>query len=579
MSFISVLFTILGGLGLFLLGIKLMEDGLHSLAGEYLKRVLAILTKNRFASLLAGFIMTTAIQSSSATTAMLVGFINAGFASVTNSLGFLLGANIGTTTTAQIMSFKLDQYSLPVIGIGAMMYLFFPYRERIKYAGLTITGLGMLFFGMVVMKDAITPHAAIIGQWFLLCDAHSFWTMILGLLVGIAGASLIHSGAALGILIAFASSGIITDIANAIPIIMGCEIGTCSATMLACLRTNRAAKKAAMAHVLFNTLGALFVLCTFPIWPQLIEKTSDSIVRQIANTHTISSLVKCVLFLPILPLFIKMLNWLIPDKIVTTIDLISKYKSFARSENLNKDSLDTPSLALLQTHKEIAVMIQVITKMITGIQQSMFQGQEDKILKVKHYEDIVDNIKHDVRDYVALLAQQRLTTKQSVEITTILEGASELERVGDHIESMLKYVLLATKEKVMVLDDNNKTRIIHIINRCVELGNLIQEGVNHNDGETINKIFNLIKQIEKDTKAARDYYIGCLRSGSWNLFSDMSFVEFIAIMEKYTRHCRSFTAKYLKQLHEMEHRHQYKFIQKPEVKPEVKPETKPEEKK
>ena len=422
------------------------------------------------------------------------------------------------------------------------------------------------------MKDAITPHASIIGQWFLLCNAHSFWTMILGLLVCIIAASLVHSGAALGILIAFASSGIITDIANAIPIILGCEIGTCIAAVLACLRTNRAARKAALAHVVFNVLGALFVLSTFSVWTHLVERTSDSIVRQIANAHTISSLIKCVLFLPVLPLFLRALNWVVPDKIETTIDLLSKYKSFARSENLNKDNLTTPSLALLQTHKEISAMIQVVTKMITGIQQSLFQGQEDKILKVKHYEDIVDNIKHDVRDYVALLAQQQLTTKQSVEVTTILEGASELERVGDHIESMLKYVLLATKEKVMVLDDNNKARIEHIIVRCVELGNLIQECVNNNTGETIGKISILIKQIEKDVKTARDYYTGCLRSGSWNLFSDMSFVEFINIMEKYTRHCRSFTAKYLKQLHEMENKNKYKFIEKPV-------ETKPEEKK
>jgi Na+/phosphate symporter len=195
--------------------------------------------------------------------------------------------------------------------------------------------------------------------------------------------------------------------------------------------------------------------------------------------------------------------------------------------------------------------------MITGIQLSLFQGQEDKILKVKHYEDIVDNMKRDIRDYVSLLAQQQLTTKQSVEITTILEGASELERVGDHLESMLKYVLLATKEKVMVLDNNNRSKIEHIINRCVELSNLIQEC---NSPEIISSITSLIKQIEKDTKAAREYYIGCLRSGSWNLFSDMSFIEFITIMEKYTRHCRSFTGKYLKQLHETS-QCKYKFVE------------------
>ena len=556
---LNILFGVLGGLGLFLLGIKLMEDGLHHLAGEYLKRILSILTKNRFASLLAGLLMTAAIQSSSATTAMLVGFINAGFASVANSLGFLLGANIGTTTTAQIMSFKLDQYALPVLGLGALLYLFFPNRERIKNAGLVIAGLGMLFFGMVVMKDTIAPHTNTIGQWFLLCNAHSFWTMMLGLLVGILGASLVHSGAALGILIAFASTGIIVDVANAIPIIVGCEVGTCTAAALACLRANRAAKKAAAAHILFNIIGALFVLSTFPVWPWLVAQTSSSIVRQIANMHTLSSLAKCILLLPVLPLFSRMLDWLIPDKNETSIDLINKYKSFARSENLNKDNLTTPSLALLQTHKEIGVMAQVISKMITGIQQSLFQGQEDKLLKVKHYEDIVDNMKRDIRDYVSLLAQQQLTTKQSVEITSILEGASELERVGDHLESMLKYVLLATKEKVMVLDANNRSKIEYIINHCVELGNLIQQC---NGSEAIGNITSLIKQIEKETKTAREYYIGCLRSGSWNLFSDMSFVEFITIMEKYTRHCRSFTGKYLKQLHEINNKHKYKFVGK-----------------
>jgi len=564
MSTLDIIFSIFGGLGLFLLGIKLMEDGMHQFAGEYLKRIMSILTKNRWASLLAGVILTTITQSSSATTSMVVGFVNAGFTTVANTLGFMLGANIGTTTTGQLMSFKLDIYALLILGIGVVLYLFHSRHEKIRNAGLSFTGLGMLLFGMVVMKQSIIPiqQSGIIEQWFLYCNSATLTSMLIGLAVGIVGAALIHSGAAVGILITLAATGAIKNIEDVVPIIAGCEIGTCTAVVLASLRTTRTAKKAALAHVLFNTIGSLFVLVTMSTWVYVVRWIDTDIIRQIANLHTLSSLIKCALFLPILPLANRALNWILPDKIETTVDLIAKYKTFARSENLNKESLDTPSLALLQTHKEIGVMILVIMKMITCIQQALLQGQDDKILKVKHYEEIVDNIKHDIRDYMTLLSRHQVSAKQSIEIAAILEGASELERVGDHVESMIKYVNLA-KEKTMVLDDNNRSRIEAIMARCIELAVTIQECVG-NSAQDVSKVTLLIKQLEKDIKTARDYYMGCLKSGSWNVLSDMSFSEFITIMEKFVRHCRSFTGKYLKQLHEIEMK-RHRLVKKEEI--------------
>ena len=557
MDITQILLTLFGGLGLFLLGIKLMEDGLHQLASDCLRQMMNAITKNRWVSLLTGIVLTTLVQSSSATTSMVVGLINAGLTNLRDTLGFLLGANIGTTTTGQIIAFKLDVYGLPILGVGVLLYLFFK-NEKTRGAGLSLIGFGMLFFGMLTMKQAIIPLQT--EQWLATYNLNSIWSMLLGMAIMIPIAAFIHSGASIGILIALGSAGTFHNLSEVIPLILGSEIGTCAAACLASMRTNRAAKKSALAHVFFNTMGAVLVFASYPLWVWVIDKTADSLPRQIANMHSLSSVIKCLIFLPLLPLVERMFNWCLPDNTETIVDLINKYKTFKKSQNLDKSYLNTPSIALIQTHKELGAMVQFTTKMAVAVQQAVLDGKEEGLLKIVKFEEIVDNIKRDIRDYLTLLSLHHPTTKQSIEITTLLEGASEIERVADHFEKMSNFTRLI-KEKVMVLDTNNRSRVAHIVMRAVELISLIYDSLGNPSNEAINKINNLEKQLEKDIKAAKDYYTDCLRRGSWNLFSDLSFMELLSVSEKICRHCRSFTIKYIKPLYQHSTA-KYKFVAK-----------------
>lgn len=561
MDVAQIIFTLLGGLGLFLFGIKQMEDGLRQLAGDYFKQLMTALTRNRFIGMIVGFVVTTLTQSSSATTVMVVGFINAGFITFAQALGFILGANIGSTTTGQLMSFKLDRYALLMLGIGAILYLFSSTeREKIRNGGLALLGFGMLFFGMAVMKDAIVPlqEGGYIEHWFSMCNAHSTWSIILAILIGAGATAVVQSsGATVGIIIALGACGVVRSIADVIPLILGCEIGTCATALLASLRTNRAASKSAVAHTLINIFGCVIVLASFRVWVYIVPLTAGSMPRQIANAHTLFSLVKCLCFLPLIPIVVRVLDWVLPDKTPTMIDLLT-YRTFNKSEYLHKRYLDTPDVALIQAHKEVNVMVQVVSKMIRCLRYGFIEGKEEKAAKVPKYEDIMDNIKKDLHDYIVLLSQGSLTSKQATEARTILEGASDLERMADHVETMLSFVRLK-KEGTMVLDANNTSRVIGLIDKAVELASLIQSCVEHNATGTRESIIALAKDINGDIKTARAYYNDCLRRGSWNLFSDLAFMELITALEKFCVHSLSFVSQYVGELQRL-NVPQYKFV-------------------
>lgn len=562
----SLVIKLIGGLGLFLFGIKLMEDGLKQFTGEHLKSLITVLTRNRWRSLIIGTVLTTAMQSSSASTSLMVGLINAGFINLTQSLGFLLGANVGTTTTAQLMSFQVDAYALLVLGVGALIYMFIP-REKIKFFGLSLLGLGMLFFGMVVMKEAALPLkvSGIMEQWLLLCNGSTLPSILFGVMIGTAISAIIHSGAAVGILITLASVGAFRHIGDIIPLILGCEIGTCTVTLLSSIRTSREAKKCALIHLGFNVAGAVVILCLLNGWIWLISQTSSSMVRQVANAHTLSSILKCFVFLPVIPVVVRLVNWILPDKVETTFDIL-KHRTFNKSEYLNIQSVKTPDIALVQAQREVHVMTHIAVKMLSALRKALFEHEDDKLIKVPQYEDIIDNMKRDIHDYIILLTQQGLTSKQAVLAASIKDGATEMERAVDHVESLLKFVRLA-KENGMVLDDNNKSKIICAFDRIVELSIAVQYVTMYEISpselkETIKRICGLIKQLEKDIKTARDYYDGCLKSGSWNLFSDLSFKDLISVFEKCSRHYKGFVDKYVKGLHEPQSRKK-KEVQEP----------------
>ncbi len=310
MDTIKVIIQLMGGLGLFIYGMKLMGDGLENAAGEGLKTILEKVTSNRIMGVGIGAIVTAVIQSSSATTVMVVGFVNAGLMTLAQAAGVIMGANIGTTITAQLVAFKLDQVAPVFVFVGAALVMFAKAKKR-KEIGNIILGFGILFTGMGAMSGAMKPLASSPMFTDVLLAIGDNW--FIGIIAGAAITAVLQSSSATtGILIALASTGLI-DIGLALPIVFGCNIGTCITAMLASVGTNKTAHKAALLHLVFNIVGTVVFLPFIGLIAKFVQYVSpDDVSRQIANAHTVFNVANTALLLPFTNYIIKFINKAIP---------------------------------------------------------------------------------------------------------------------------------------------------------------------------------------------------------------------------------------------------------------------------
>lgn len=303
---------IFGGLGLFLYGMKLMSDGLENIAGERLKGILEKITSNKIMGVLVGTIVTAVIQSSSATTVMVVSFVNAGLMSLVQATGVILGSNIGTTITAQIVSFNLEVVAPIFIGIGAILMLSSK-KKKIKDIAVISVGFGILFMGMGLMSSSMKPIAEleIFKEIIIIMGRYS----ILGVLVGVIMTAIVQSSSATtSILVALAAAGTI-DMKIAFPIVLGCNIGTCVTAIIASLTANKTAKKAALLHLLFKIFGTIiFLPLSVYVVKVVAYLTPNNLGRQVANAHTIFNIVITLVVLPISGYFVKFVNKVLPDE-------------------------------------------------------------------------------------------------------------------------------------------------------------------------------------------------------------------------------------------------------------------------
>ncbi len=307
----ELVFGIFGGLGLFIYGIHLMGEGLQNAAGDRLRRWIKALTKNLFLGTMVGAFITALIQSSSATTVLVVGFVNAGLMELRQAIVVILGAHIGTTITGQIIAFKLTEYALPFVAIGAIFYLFVNKRFW-KFFGLFLLGFGILFLGLEIMTSTVEPLAdePMMQNIFVAFSKNPF----LGILTGaILTAIFQSSSVTTGIVIGLGAVGLI-DLKAAIPLVFGCNIGTCVTALLASVGTTISARRAALAHVVVQIVGAIIFFPALFFFYKIVSLTSSNIARQIANAHTIFNLVTTLIFIPFVGLFTKVIIKLLPGK-------------------------------------------------------------------------------------------------------------------------------------------------------------------------------------------------------------------------------------------------------------------------
>ena len=451
---------LMGGLSLFLIGMEKMSNGLKQAAGDRMRNILSILTRNRVMGMAVGAFVTMIIQSSSATTVMLVSFVQANLMTFVQSLGVILGADIGTTITAQLIAFKLTDYALLMITIGFLLNSFSK-SDNYKNIGDAILGFGILFFGMKLMSDAMNP----LSSYPLLIDIlKNMENPILGVLAGAVFTALIQSSSAFtGIVIVLAQQGLLSLDAG-IPLIMGANIGTCVTAGLASIGATREAKRVAMAHVSFKVLGVILFIFWIPWFADIVRAISPvgdgegmarlaaETPRQIANAHTVFNISLALVFLPFTTLISKLIFRIYPEK-------IQEQGIAPSTEFINDVALSTPTLALDLARSEISHMAKILGRMVKCIIRPFFAddpGPDEFVAKLSLIEGLemragkVFYLDNRINKFLLALSQKEITDQQAKEIFAMISIVRHLESIGEIIHNNM--MPLIAKKRALKLD-------------------------------------------------------------------------------------------------------------------------------
>lgn len=520
-----MIIELLGGLGLFLYGMKLMGDGLENAAGEGLKSILERVTSNRVMGILVGAVVTSIIQSSSATTVMVVGFVNAGLMNLSQAFGVIMGANIGTTITAQLVAFKLDAVAPLFVFVGTLAIMVAKAKKR-REIGNIILGFGILFTGMATMSAAMSPLAdsplftqiviAIGDNWFI------------GIMAGLAFTALIQSSSATtGILIALATTGAI-NITLALPILFGCNIGTCITAILSSIGTNKTAHKTALLHLMFNFIGTVIAIPFLGILGDFVQITSPDISRQIANAHTVFNVVNTIILFPFSNYLISFANKMIPETDDDTIDKVGpKY--------MDNRFLETPVIAAGQVVKETIRMANKAKQNVELSMKAFVNNDEKAMQKVYENEKIINVLEESITAYLVKLSKCELSSKEKELASSTFHVIIDIERIGDHAKNIAEL----SGEKI----DRNLKYSSNAINELYELYNLTLEALQvaitcyaTKDIEKANSILEIEEKINKLQRDFRQKHIQRLNDEKCTAYAGAIFLDLINNFERIGDH-------------------------------------------
>lgn len=429
-----LIIQLIGGVGLFLYGMRLMGDGLENSAGDRLKSILDKVTKRPIIAVGIGAIVTAIIQNSSATIIMMVGFVNVGLLSIAQATGVIMGANLGTTITAQLFSFKLDFIAPVFVGIGAFAVLFTKGKKR-RGVEHIILGFGMLFMGMGVMTSALRPIAHTYEFNNIILAVGDKWPI--GIFIGICLTAIVQSSAATtGILIALAGTGEIS-ISIAIPILFGCNIGTCITILISSIGTSKQARKAALIHLIYNVIGTIIFIPLMSILSKVVVNMSpDNVGRQVANAHLIFNIVNTIVLLPLTKYLI-----MIADKLIPGEDEIK----IMGPKFIDDRLLETPVIAAGQVIKETIRMANIAKENLEIAIEAFFNKNEKLVKSVYENEKIINNLEEEITRFLVLLSKCDLSDKESAIVSSTFHIVNDIERIGDHAENIVE---LASKRIV-----------------------------------------------------------------------------------------------------------------------------------
>ena len=530
-----MIFTLIGGLGFFFFGMQTMSDGLKNIAGERLKSILAMVTKLPIIGILVGAGITCLIQSSSATTVMVVGFVNAGLLVLKQAISVIMGANIGTTFTAWLVSsmsvFKITQYALPVVGIGFALKSF-GRTKNAKFWGQVLMGFGLLFIGLGFMKDAFEPlqHSQHVKDIFLQFGENP----ILGVLAGMIITMLIQSSSAsIAIVQVMAFNGLISFPA-AITLMLGDDIGTTITAQLAAIGGTPDARRTAMSHTLFNVIGVAYMMVF--VYTGLFEKavnfivpgalTTKNIMIHIAVANSMFKIINVCVFLPFIGFLERASIFLVPKK-KGAIEMAPQY--------LEKHLLNTPPIAIEQARKESVRMMNLARRSVSGAAESFLDNNLKPAKTVATLERTVDTLQSAITQYLIELSQRELIPEVSEEIPVLIHSVNDIERIGDHAENILELSERKIEKKLPF----SKEAIKELTLMWNELNDMMmetEEALNKNDHKLAENVLKREKNINKFQIDLKKSHVDRLNKKDCNLKSGIVFIDFVDNLEKIGDH-------------------------------------------
>lgn len=425
MSVANIL-SMAGGLGLFLFGIRTMGDGLENAAGAKLKRMLEVLTGNRFLAVLVGFVVTAIIQSSTATTVMVVGFVNAGMMSLAQAVGVIMGANIGTTVTSLLIALNFSSVAAAAVLVGVILMLASK-KTVVKNLGAIFTGFGLLFLGIDVMSDSMAPLRESAGFMnFIVTVSESPLRPLFGIILGIVMTAVLQSSSAsVGVLQTLAMQGLV-PLKFSVFVLFGQNIGTCLTALFSTVGAKKNSKRAAVIHLLFNLIGTgIFILIALLApYVEWIEKLSPDPMAQIAISHIVFNIVSTVIMFPFAKVLVKLSCLLVPGKDDSESEMHCKF--------IDDRLLNTPPFAVMQVSKEVARMAKLARDNFETSAHALINRSDKDLDKVMENEDVINYLNHHITSYLVKLNALDITDSDSDYIARVFHAINDIERVGDH---------------------------------------------------------------------------------------------------------------------------------------------------
>ncbi|SCS94870.1 Na/Pi cotransporter II-related protein [Staphylococcus aureus] len=530
MSVTEVIFSFLGGLGIFLYGLKIMGDGLQASAGDRLRDILNKFTSNPVLGVIAGIVVTILIQSSSGTTVITIGLVTAGFMTLKQAIGVIMGANIGTTVTAFIIGIDLGEYAMPILALGAFLIFFFK-RSKINNIGRILFGFGSLFFGLEFMGDAVKPLASLDGFKQLMLDMSS--NPILAVIVGAGLTALVQSSSAtIGILQEFYQQDLIS-LNAAIPVLLGDNIGTTITAILASLAGSIAAKRAALVHVIFNLIGVIIFTIFLPVVIHLISLLQDvwhlKPAMTIAVSHGIFNITNTLIQLP----FVAGLAWIV-TKLVSGKDIADDYKP----QHLNKDLVyHAPGVALQETQKELQNVGQIVLSMFEDIRE-ITKDDKKLIKKLEQKHQAVETINDSIRNYLVRISTKAITKADVERLAVMFDVNRSILKVAELTEEYVAQLKRQHDEDIRITEDAQRgmdklfNHVAESFDKAIDMLDVYDKTKKDEIVERSRESFNIEHKLRKG-------HIKRLNRGECTTKGGLLYIDMIGVLERIGYHSRN----------------------------------------